>query len=226
MFTGSGRVISHDTFTELSWRRDPFCLSLFQIPPGFEAHADFLGNDFLAIIEDIKALQTIRDTVEVDHHDTISLMHLDNHMASIESRLYNLGMGPLRYEQPTLYCCILSAYLCTYALFTVVWDSSLLPSYMTAWLLENLRLGSVQAEANEHWDLFTWVICVGGTFAKLGDEQMQYASLLRNHLKTHASVLESTDLHEILQNFVWSERNFGKKWADFVALVQIDGEIS
>ena len=190
VLTGSGRVLSHDTFSELHWKRDPFRPSIFRVPTGFEAYADVLGNEFLAISEDIHALRALVDTMDVDQRDAISIMHLDNHQASIESRLYNLGRDPLRHERPALYCCICAGYLCTYMLFNDVWSSSLLPSYLTAWLLENLHLSNEQGDVSQYWDLFIWVVCIGGALTQSQDEQIQYALLLRNHLEANAFTIE------------------------------------
>lgn len=118
VLTGSQLVLSHETFAEFSWKRDSLCTSLFHTPVGFSVHAHLLGSDFHAIAALMNAFQTIQDHFEIDLGDTISIMHLDSHQASIESRLYNLGSGSTRFVNPILYCCLLASYLCTYMLFT------------------------------------------------------------------------------------------------------------
>ncbi|KAL9075795.1 MAG: hypothetical protein Q9157_003896 [Trypethelium eluteriae] len=217
ILTGSRRIMSHEFFAELSWTRDPLCLSIAQIPEGFGTSEDVLGNTFLSIVQDIRALQVIRDTTDVDQRDAVTIMHLDNHQASIESRLYNLGKDPMRFQNPTLYCCILTAHICTYMLFTEVWGASWVPLYLASWLLEQLQTTGMKELMNEHRDLFLWVICVGGTFVDPGDKQAMYGQLLSNQLKLGASISTESDLQELLQKFIWSNKTFGKRWRGFLS---------
>ena len=162
-------------------------------------------------MKDIKALQAIRDGTEVDQRDAVSIMHLDNHQASVESRLYDIGKDPQESENPALYSCIVAAYLCTYMLFTDVWSSGRIPSHLTSRLLGTLRSSRIIDRRIEHWSLFLWVTCIGGTFATSGNKQREYSLLLNQQIKFRASELTESGLHDILQNFVWSEKTFGKR---------------
>ena len=209
--------MDHDTFMELAWKRDPVVPSIFQVPSGFITSIDPLGDEFLSIVQDIRALQTIRDDTDIDGRDAVTIMHFDNHQASIESRLYNLGHDPLRFENPVLYCCILSAHVCTYMLFTEIWDASVIPLFLAYYLLEQLEYAHMEGHMLEHWDLFVWIICVGGTFVDPGGKQTEYAVLLKRQMRLKPSGFTERDLQMLLQSFIWSEKTFGKRWTRFLA---------
>ena len=215
VLTGSRRVLNHETFAELSWKRDPFRRSFFKVPAGFKALEPILGSEFLAIVEDINALQAIRNTTDVDHGDAIAIMHLDNHQASIESRLFNLGEDPMRFVNPTLYCCLLASYICTYALFTEIWSASTIPLHLASYLLEKVQALQTDGHMVEYWDLFTWLICVGGTFSGSGREQEQFALLLDQHFRFELTPPTIADTQNLLQRFIWSDKMFGNRWATF-----------
>ena len=208
---------SHETFAELSWKRDPFRRSSFKAPRGFEACETILGAEFLAIVEDINALQTLRDAMDVDQNDAIAIMHLDNHQASIESRLYILGEDPMRFVNPTLYCCILASHICTYTLFMEIWSASTIPLRLSSYLLENIQSLRTDGHMIEYWDLFTWLICVGGIFAESGRKQDEFALLLNQHLEFELTPPTAPDTQNVLKNFVWSDKSFGKRWTVFWA---------
>ncbi|KAI9708117.1 MAG: hypothetical protein M1820_004321 [Bogoriella megaspora] len=220
---GSNRRVSHETFVELAWQRDPLRSSIFEIPPGFVASADLLEPDFLSVVKDIRALQMIRDATDVDHNDAVTIMHLDNHQASIESRLYDLVKDPLRFHNPTLYCCLNAAYICSYMLFTEVWGSSLIPSHLTVRLLEYLQYVPTQQRVGRHWTLFLWLVCLGGTFAQSNPEQPEFGQLLRQHMEAKPSFMGGADLERLLQHFVWSKKTFAKSWTLFLARSGVEG---
>ena len=209
--------MSHETFAELSWKRDPFRLSTYKVPAGFRAYENLLGSEYLAIVEDIEALQAIRESTDIDHHDAIAIMHLDNHQASIESRIFSLGEDPLRFVNPVLYCCLLASYICTYVLFMEVWNASTIPLHLSSSLLEKLQEARASGYLVDYWDLFTWLICVGGTFAGLGQTQSNFAVLLNGHFEFEASMIVKAEIQQLLQNFIWSDQVFGQHWAVFWA---------
>ena len=210
-------MLSHETFAELSWKRDPFRRSIFKATVGFKAYETMLGSEFPAIVEDINELKAFRDATDVDHGDAIAIMHLDNHQASIESRLFNLGEDPMRFVNPTLYCCLLASYICTYALFMEIWSASTIPLHLASYLLEKVQALQMDGHMSECWDLFTWLICVGGTFSGSGREQEQYVLLLNQHFEFELTPPTIADTQNLLERFIWSNKTFGKRWAIFWA---------
>jgi hypothetical protein len=80
-----------------------------------------LSPEFVEVLEDIHALQWIRDTSDYPS-DAVQLLHIDNRQAWIESRLFLLPRTSLLLE-----CCYLACYLCTYTLFSEIWQSGMLP---------------------------------------------------------------------------------------------------
>ena len=215
ILTGSQRIVSHDTFAELYWRRDFLLSSIFQLPTGFELYKNVLGNDFSEVVKDIKALQTMREGIDTNWGDPVSIMHLDNQQASIESRLYELGKSPTRLVNPALYCSNHAAYLCTYSLFTEVWASAMIPTRLTCDLLETLRASDVEVLMLEYIDLFTWIICTGGCFAGSEQIQTEFALLLSCHIQKQGLRVDETGILPILRDFIWSDTYFGTQWTQF-----------
>jgi hypothetical protein len=116
--TGSSRVVGHTTFAELGWRRDEPD-HYFRLPPGFEALAwsRLLPDRLIDVLEDTNALQCIREAAGI-----VSMKSINNHQASIQSRL-----AELQYSSPILECCCLAAYLCSSMLCCTVWCASVIP---------------------------------------------------------------------------------------------------
>ena len=122
VMTGSHRVFDHTTFAELQWRRDPFSPNLFVLSPGFEKRSHLLSKEFVKVLEDIHALQFIRDSPDFVCEDTTWMMHIDNHQASVQSRLVDLPKVSLFIE-----CCHLAAYISACQLCGKVWRASAIP---------------------------------------------------------------------------------------------------
>lgn len=122
VMAGSTRVVDHTTFSELQWKRDPFSPDFFTLPPGFQAHIHVLSKEFIEILQDIAALQCIRDSALFGKEDVISMAHIDNHQASIQSRLIGLSNC-----SPMSDCCQIAAYLCSTMLRCKIWRTSTIP---------------------------------------------------------------------------------------------------
>ncbi|RNJ57410.1 hypothetical protein D7B24_006173 [Verticillium nonalfalfae] len=76
VMTGSSRTFHHQSFPELSWSRDKTSSTFFKLPPGFQVLSSVLGHTFLEIMEDVHALQQIRDTNLFGPEDAIHGSHL------------------------------------------------------------------------------------------------------------------------------------------------------
>lgn len=122
VMTGSSRIVDHTTFSELQWRRDPFSPNFFILPPGFHPVSHLLGYEFVEVLKDVYALQRIRDSAMFGTEDAISMAHIDNHQASIQSRLVSL---PSRSSISQ--CCHLAAYLSSSMLRCQMWRCSTIP---------------------------------------------------------------------------------------------------
>lgn len=122
VLTGSCRVVDHTTFSELQWRRDPFSPNFYILPPGFQSQSHLLGKEFVDVLKDIYALQCIRDSTFFDREDAVEMAHVDNHQASIQSRLVSLPN-----HSSTSECCHLAAYLCSAMLRCKLWRGSTVP---------------------------------------------------------------------------------------------------
>jgi hypothetical protein len=129
VMSGSSRIVDHTTFSELQWKRDPFSPNFFILPPGFRAHSYLLSEEFVEVIKDVFALQCIRDSALFGIEDVISMAHIDNHQASIQSRLVRLPDS-----SSISACCHLGAYLCSTMLRCKIWRTSTIP------VSQNMRL--------------------------------------------------------------------------------------
>lgn len=74
------------------------------------------------MLEDIHALQCIRDVPHFTKGDVLLMAHINNHTASIQSRL--VGLPDL---SPVLKCCHLAAYVCSVMLCCKVWCALVIP---------------------------------------------------------------------------------------------------
>lgn len=120
--TGSSRVVDHTTFSELQWKRDTSHPGFFILPPGFQSRSYLLGQDFVEILKDVFALQCIRDTKILNKEEAMPMAHIDNHQASIQSRLVSLPV-----YSPISECCHQAAYLCSTMLRCKIWRTSTIP---------------------------------------------------------------------------------------------------
>lgn len=122
ILSGSDRIVDHDTFSELRWQRDPFTPSFYQLPSGFEVILQLLSEDFVEILEDIHALQCIRNYSTCEKGDPFVMAYINNYTASIQSRLANLAT-----PSPILKCCSTAAYICSIMLCCHPWCASVIP---------------------------------------------------------------------------------------------------
>ncbi|KAJ5909808.1 N-ethylmaleimide reductase [Penicillium tannophilum] len=205
VMTGSSRIVDHTTFSELQWRRDPFSPSYFILPPGFQSQSYLMDRDFVEVLKDVSALQCIRDSGLFSTEDVISMAHIDNHQASIQSRLMSLPTCSLVAE-----CCHLAAYLCSTMLRCKIWRASTIPSHLSLQLLCKLQ----QANDDSIWDgrpdLLAWLLHIGGAFAPVGTIRSEYAALLQINRRTRLRGLYTSwpELLEILKQFIWSDKAF------------------
>lgn len=121
ILVGSQRIVDHTTFTELTWKRDPACQDLFQLPPGFQVRSHLFGDEFIEVLQDIHALQRIRDEYQRSGRH-VSTVSINAHIASIQSRLERLPK-----ETPLLRCCYLGAYISSVMLCCTVWCALVIP---------------------------------------------------------------------------------------------------
>lgn len=122
ILTGSSRIVDHTTFAELQWTRDPFSPKFFRLPSGFQTRSHLFTKEFIEVLEDIHALQCIRDLSRVTEGDVLLMARINNHTASIQSRLVDLPN-----LSPVLECCYLAAYVCSVMLCCKVWCALVIP---------------------------------------------------------------------------------------------------
>lgn len=120
--TGSERTIDYSMFTDLHWLRDPFAPEIFILTPGFQDIAHLFSEDFVEVLKDIHALQCIQGIPGYSCQNAIEMRRVDNHQASIGSRL--VGLPKL---SPFMETCYLAAYLSACMLCSKVWRHSVMP---------------------------------------------------------------------------------------------------
>lgn len=124
IMTGASPVFNHTTFAEFQWRRDSFLTHIYVLSPGFEKRLGLLSGEFVEILEDLHGLQSVRDCPNFVCDDATDMIRIDNHQASIQSRLVGLSG-----ESVSLFsdCCHLAAYIFACQLCCKDWRASSIP---------------------------------------------------------------------------------------------------
>ncbi|TVY24400.1 hypothetical protein LHYA1_G006765 [Lachnellula hyalina] len=219
ILAGSTRVVDHTTFAELQWTRDPFSPFFFQLPPGFQTQSHMLTKEFIEVLEDIHALQCIRAVPCPAKCNAMLMENINNHTASMQSRLVALPN-----LSPVLECCRLAAYLCSVMLCCTTWCALVIPSHISSQLLHELQ----QANNDPLWDdnpnLLLWLLYIGGAFAPTGAVRSAYVVLLRaNNTARFKDLYRSwPELLAILEGYIWSEKAFMAQvkalWEETIAI--------
>ncbi|KPM35519.1 hypothetical protein AK830_g11061 [Neonectria ditissima] len=201
ILAGSSRIVDHTTFAELQWTRDPFSPNFFRLPPGFQTRSHLLSKEFIEVLEDIHALQCIRDIPSSTKGDLMLMARINNHTASIQSRLVGFPKG-----SPVLECCHLAAY-----------------PHISSQLLHELQKANNDPIWDDHPDLLLWLLYIGGAFSPVGTVRSDYIALLRSNNAARFGDLYGSwpELVEVLKQFTWSEKAFmshvKKLWKETLA---------
>ncbi|KAL4745766.1 hypothetical protein BDW72DRAFT_207914 [Aspergillus terricola var. indicus] len=202
LLVGSRRIVDHTTFAALLWTRDAFVPSAYRLPPGFQSRSHILSKEFRAVLEDLHALQCIRNMSRPQKTDATVMLHVNNHTASVQSRLIALsGLSQLQE------CCRLAACLCSVTLCCKVWCELVIPSHISSQLLIRIRetrdVDPTMWDGDFNSDLLVWLLYIGGAFAPTGAIRSGYLDLL-----AHYSYFSWTEVHEHMRQFIWSDYAF------------------
>ncbi|EEU37888.1 uncharacterized protein NECHADRAFT_97992 [Fusarium vanettenii 77-13-4] len=215
VMTGSKRVVDHTTFSELHWARDPFTPNFYILPPGFQALSHMFEKEFIEILKDVHGLKCIRDNSRIGRGDVVGMARIDNHQASIQSRL-----AGIQTHSPISECCRLAAYLCSTSLRCKIWPASTIPSHLSSQLLYKLQEVIDDPVWDDCPDFLAWLLHIGGAFALPGAIRSSYLVLLRSENNTRLRGLYKSwpELLQIVNQFIWSEIAFAlpvkKFWED------------
>ncbi|KAL4739045.1 hypothetical protein BDV11DRAFT_205445 [Aspergillus similis] len=202
LLAGSRRIVDHTTFAALLWARDAFVPSAYRLPPGFQSRSHILSKEFRAVLEDLHALQCIRNIPRPPKTDAMVMLYINNHTASVQSRL--IALSGLSHLQD---CCRLAAYLCSVTLCCKVWCELVIPSHISSQLLIRIRetrdANPGKWDGDSTFDLLVWLLYIGGAFAPTGAIRSGYLDLL-----AHYSYLSWPEVHEHMRRFIWSDYAF------------------
>ncbi|KAL4874724.1 hypothetical protein BJY04DRAFT_233340 [Aspergillus karnatakaensis] len=206
ILSGAKRIFDHRTFAELSWTRDAFAPNSYRLPPGFQSRPHIISAEFGAILEDLHALQCIRNTFPrtPPRADAMRMLFINNQTASVQSRLAALSdLSPLQE------CCRLAAYLCSVTLCCKVWCELVIPSHISSQLLDRLRQVHGEIMYEEDSDLLIWLLYIGGAFAPGGPIRSGYMDLLRtSNARLNRRYYSWSEVHECVRRFIWSDNAF------------------
>jgi hypothetical protein len=219
ILVGSKRIVDHTSFSELEWKRDSVAQDLLQLPPGLQIRSHLFSNDFIEVLEDIYALERIRDDYR-PADCVVSAVFINGHIASIQSRLEALPK-----LTPMSRCCYLGAYLCSVMLCCTVWCALVIPvsfrpilhrtsllilqANISTQLLFELQRAYLDPVWNEHTDLLLWLVYMGGAFSPTGPVRSSYIALLHSTMSEKYGALKPwTQTYEILRDFLWSDVAF------------------
>ncbi|KAL2108300.1 hypothetical protein VUR80DRAFT_3982 [Thermomyces stellatus] len=205
ILTGSRRIASHTTFPELQWTRSKFSPDSLRLSPGFRSRAHLLTPELTEVLEDIQALQYIREVPFFSDGDVELMESINNQIASIQSRLASLvDLSPMQE------CCRLAAYLSSVMLCCTPWCVHVIIPHISSRLLREL----LQAHKDPAWDknpeLLLWILYMGGAFSPQGIIRAGYVVLLRsNHAPRFGGLYNAwPELLAILRQFTWSDKAF------------------
>ncbi|KAI1199771.1 hypothetical protein F5X97DRAFT_295359 [Nemania serpens] len=212
VLAGTRRIVDHTTFSELRWTRDAFSPSYFRLPAGFQIRCHLLPLELIEVLEDLNALQCIRDAPLTKKFDVAASAQVNNHAASIQSRL--VGLPDL---DPVVSCCRLAGYLCSVTLCCKVWCALVIPPHVSSKLLGIIQHTNNDPVWDDHPDLLLWLLYVGGAFALGGAVRDEYAALLRLNNNTRFGGLYDSwsDVVKIMRRFIWSEKAFMSQFQGF-----------
>ncbi|KAB5576242.1 hypothetical protein GE09DRAFT_619527 [Coniochaeta sp. 2T2.1] len=209
ILSGSRRIVDHTTFPELHWSRDLFSPDFFHLPPGFLTRSHLFTREFMEVLEDVQALQRVRDVGPPSDYESNAplLARINNHIASIQSRLVDL-----MNLCPALECVRLATYLCSVMLTCRVWCALTIPAHVSSQLLRMLQQCQDDFLWDDHPELLLWLLYIGGAFTEKPNERSGYIALLRSNNRTRFGDLNSSwsRLLEILKQFIWSKRAFAR----------------
>ncbi|KAI1122969.1 hypothetical protein F5Y10DRAFT_286608 [Nemania abortiva] len=204
ILSGSSRIVDHKTFSELRWTRDSFPQSYFRLPPGFQMRSHLLSKNFIEVLEDLHALQCIRNATSSKLCEALTMAYINNHSAFVQSRL-----AALPNLSSVVACCRLAAYLCSTMLSCKIWCALVIPFHVSSRLLSELQKANDDPVWNDHPDLLLWLLYTGGAFAPAGVVQSNYVALLRSNSSRCGHLYASWPvLLETVKRFIWSEKAF------------------
>lgn len=180
------------------------------------------------MLEDVQALQYIREGPGFTNNYMELMAGINNHTASIQSRLASLsGLSPVQE------CCRLAAYMSSVMLCCTVWCALVIPvcvyhtgtivrvclkmlilftfqSHISSRLLRELLQANREPVWDENPELLLWLLYIGGAFASEGIIRAGYVALLRSHGHGRFGGLCSTwpEVLMILRQFTWSDKAF------------------
>ena len=221
VMSDSKRFFTHDSFEEIRWRRTSGILSQFTLPPGFGASSDLLTEELVVVLEDLQALKTSLGSADCQ----LSAFEIHRVQASIESRLFFLRPYA-EATGPVTECCRLATYICSYCIFTDLWDGSFIP-HKLAKSLGELLLGIYQDACwASHFDLLLWMLFIGAIFADAEYRQIAYIKMIQQSL-SHVGLLfpDWADMKILLEDFIWFEKVFQQRCPYVWVAVKGVGEI-
>ncbi|KAG8674062.1 hypothetical protein FPOAC1_000025 [Fusarium poae] len=195
VLVGSKRMFHHKSFAEIKWERDSISRDLLQLPAGFQIRSHLFIDEFIEVLEDIYALERIRDDYR-PADCVVSGVFINGHTASIQSRLQALPK-----ETSMSRCCYLGSYLCSVMLCCT--------ANISTQLLHELQETYHNPVWDDDADLLLWLIYMGGAFSPCGPVRSSYINMLRSAMSERYGVTKSwTETYEILRDFLWSDVAF------------------
>ncbi|KAH7027848.1 uncharacterized protein B0I36DRAFT_375518 [Microdochium trichocladiopsis] len=231
VMTGSARIVHHSTFEELKWRRDSASIpcSAFYLQEGFRPISHLLSSDFIEVLKDIQAFQLVRDASLFGEATNLPPAQIDNHQASIQSRLSDAVEMTGESEGSLQESLRVAAYLCCTMLRCRIWRTSGAPPYLASKLLQSLRCCLSEPTWNVYPDILTWLVFVGGAFSPAGSplrseflahmRSTQNVCIRNNGFRHKATSGWPTAL-SFARNYIWSERAFSVYFESFWQEIQ------
>ena len=201
--SGSKRVFTHDTFSEVRWRRNADNMPKQPLQKGFLVNVSVLTLELITILEDLQALRVAVEYQNSGSRNGLPSIEIHRVQASIESRLF-FHQEQARNLGAVTECCRIATYICSYCVFTDIWDGHIVPNKLSKQLGELLLEIYLDSCWVEHLDMLFWILFVGAIFADPCYRQSTYVKMIRRvRGRVIVPFTEWEDMRRLLEDFIW-----------------------
>ncbi|KAF2795664.1 hypothetical protein K505DRAFT_9936 [Melanomma pulvis-pyrius CBS 109.77] len=218
-FVSTTRLLSHENYPEFCWARDPDRIYSYVVPLGFRSISRTLPPDFQVLLEDLNALCSLVDFNCGPGGTPINKLPIDNGQAWIESRLVNLLYDSRKSrEESNLYeACIFALFLCTYKLYTGIWEGCFIPEFCASQVLGLVSRATSISPAKHSPEIVLWLLFVSGALAERSRTKLRASVLILSLYRERVEQLHQDwkQFKETLKSFIWSEYTMEQKFLRF-----------
>jgi hypothetical protein len=220
LMAGTPRLLSHRDFRDFKITKDVQNLEVRSIPPGFARYIDQWPEDYIVVIQDLRALACVLDAKCGLESEPLEVFPIDNDQANLESRIVDLLSDYRRFPSstgPIYEACIFAAYLCTYKLSTGIWMGCYIPEVCVNQIIRCVSEAVRDARWKVTPSLLLWLLFVSGGLTERKHARVQVIALILDVMRDRIEelVVDWETSRNILQRFIWSNRAMERRLFGF-----------